>query len=81
MPSAALASNQNPDVAVAVEGSLSGAHIPGLPDPRGGGVRVRSSEDVERPYRDMYEERVNPFTDFTRYVGMRSSSCAVPVRV
>ena len=79
VPPSALRSNQNPEVALDVaDPSLS--HIPGLG--RSAPTGRPRGEDVETPYKTLYEDRVNPFSDFNRYgrtgVCVRVCTC-VPV--
>lgn len=80
VPSAALSSNQCPEVSVDVEAALTGPHVPGLAGrptgvtarTPGAGARLRAGEDVETSYRKLYEERVNPFADFNRREKLKS---------
>lgn len=70
VPSAALTSNQNPEVSLDMGSSslvsADTAHIPGLGS-KASGRKGRNADDVESSYKTLYEERVNPFADFNRY--------------
>jgi hypothetical protein len=65
--------NQAPEIHMDMQ-MMAGASVGGEPsrdralatDASRGKV-ARGGEDVESQYRRMYEDRVNPFTDFSRY--------------
>ncbi len=71
-----MSQNRFPEVAIDMTGALAGpdmGHVPGLSGADGTPqLRTPSSRsgrhDVEAQYKGLYEERMNPFADFSRCV-------------